>query len=81
MKLYLISQDVNVGCDTYNSAVVCATDEDTARRMDPETWRKCNFKKRYYSWCPTPESVTVQYIGDAAPGIALGVICASFNAG
>lgn len=33
MKLYLISQDVNNGYDTYDSAVVCAANEAEARAL------------------------------------------------
>jgi len=32
MKLFLISQDENDGYDTYDSAVVCAKDEEAAKR-------------------------------------------------
>lgn len=33
MKLYLISQNVNNGYDTYDSAVVCAETEEEARMI------------------------------------------------
>jgi len=35
MNLYLISQDVNDGYDTYDSAVVCSESESDARMMHP----------------------------------------------
>ena len=35
MKLYLISQDVNDGYDTYDSAVVAAESEEDARSIHP----------------------------------------------
>lgn len=35
MNLYYVSQSKNSDCDTYDSMVVCAPDEDTARRMHP----------------------------------------------
>ena len=35
MKLWLISQDVNSGYDTYDSAVVAADTSDDARRVSP----------------------------------------------
>ena len=41
MKLWKISQTVNTGYDTYDSAVVAAEDEATARRMSPSS---------YYQW-------------------------------
>lgn len=34
-KLFLISQTKNTRYDTYNAAVVCAPDEDTARHINP----------------------------------------------
>lgn len=35
MNLYLISQDINVAYDTYDSAVVAAESEQDARTMHP----------------------------------------------
>ncbi len=40
MKLYLISQDVNGGYDTFDSAVVCANSEEEAKRIHPFSSRK-----------------------------------------
>lgn len=83
MNLYLISQNRNNGYDTYDSAVVAAPDESTARNMDPHTstqrteedWCSNNL------WAPSIEFVSVKYLGQADHGIEQGVICASFNAG
>lgn len=85
MKLYRISQTENVDYDTYDSAVVAAPDEHTARIMNPATgeekteWLREN--NPFEEWCYSPDQVTVEYIGEAAEGIKQGVICASFNAG
>jgi inorganic pyrophosphatase/exopolyphosphatase len=38
MNIYLISQTENEDYDTYNSAVVYAPDEDTARNLHPSGW-------------------------------------------
>ena len=82
MKLFLISQTQNMDWDTYDSAVVAAPDEATARQMNPyngeliEVW-----DEPYRTWCSGPEHVMVQYIGEAAPDIGQYVVCASFNAG
>lgn len=35
MNLYYVSQSKNSDCNTYDSMVVCAPDEDTARRIHP----------------------------------------------
>lgn len=94
LKLYLISQTQADGYDTYDSAVVCAESEDQARNVDPsepyiggggavmtrKLW-KDRYGDEYALWCSGPEHVTVKYIGEAAPGLEIGVICASFNAG
>lgn len=77
MKLYLISQTENNRSDTYDSAVVCAADEDAARNIQPgDDWGA-----KYLTWCSGPEKVAVRYIGEAAPDLSPGVVLASFNAG
>jgi hypothetical protein len=93
MKLYLISQDENADYDAFDSAVVCAPDEETARRMDPNglSWatadqpngRPCDFSRLLVlsAWCSTPDAVKVRYLGEGAEDMTLGVVCASFNAG
>ena len=86
MKLFLISQNENSHFDTYDSAVVCAPDEETARRMDPDRSRDgapydFGIHPALSSWCSSIDHVKAQLIGDAAPGVPLGVVCASFNAG
>ena len=84
LKLFLISQDENDDYDTYDSAVVCAPDEEVARLMAPggKNGEPEDFEGRpYSSWCSSADKVKVQLIGDAAPDVAVGVVCASFNAG
>lgn len=72
MKLFLISQDCNTGYDTYDSAVVAAKDEESARNVSVSS---------YDAWA-SPEHVDVEYVGTAKPGTKAGAaICASFNAG
>jgi hypothetical protein len=78
MKLWLISQDVNRGYDTYDSAVVAAMTEREALQTHPSggewnNWGDC--------WANNPEQVTASFVGDAAPGTLAGVVLASFNAG
>lgn len=87
MILYLISQGENNGYDTYDSAVVAAPDEETARNMDPSRngahmdWDSPN-ASMWAGWCASPSDVTVEYIGHASPRYNKPtVICASFNAG
>lgn len=82
MKLFRISQEENSDYDTYDSAVVAAPNEQTARRMNPSNGKEmgewngcCN------SWCSSADKVIVKYLGEATEGIEQGVICSSFNAG
>ena len=80
MKLFLISQNQNRGYDTYDSAVVAAPDEETARNMNPENGKPMEkWDKDYSTWCSGPEHVKVIYLGEAVDS-EQGVECASFNA-
>jgi len=84
MNLYLISQDENTGYDTYDSAVVCAPDEETARGMDPQTGEPVIFdpdKRMMWDWCSSPDKVKVKLIGLAMWDLPQGVVCSSYNAG
>ena len=76
MKLFLLSQSESNGYDTYDGVVVCAPNEDAARRISP-----CYNGEFGPEWCSSPDKVTVQLIGDAEPGLPAGVVCSSFYAG
>lgn len=84
MRKYLwkITQDERTGYDTYDSAVVCATSVEEARRIHPDTvvgWK--GYKDGLDSWA-TPDKVTAKKVGVADKSIPLNtVVCASFNAG
>lgn len=84
MELFKISQVKNNGCDTYDSAVVAAPDEDTAKMLDPytgEIMTNEDWNDPYTCWVSSPDFVIVEHLGKAAKNIKQGVICASFNAG
>ena len=86
MKLFLISQEQNSGYNTYDSAVVAAPDEDTASKINPGSSMHgqpalMDWSAFIDDWCDREDQVVVKYLGKAAPGITLGCICASFNAG
>jgi len=81
MKLFLISQTQNQEWDTYLAAVVAAPDEGTARNMDPENGQPVQWGRRQHEWCQEPQQVIVRYLGEAAPDIQAGVVCASYKAG
>jgi hypothetical protein len=83
MKLWLITQSTNRGYDTYDSAVVAAEDEESARKTYPggdteESWPD---KIESGSGWTLPVNVTATYIGEAEEGTEAKVICASYNAG
>jgi len=80
MNLYLISQNVNRGWDTYDSAVVAAESEEAARSIHPGKANWDGKSEMYGTWC-AKEDVYARLIGKAARGIQPGVVCASFNAG
>ena len=79
MNLYLISQDENNDYDTYDSVIVAAESEKTARLINPDNlWE---WRDPYSSWCSSPDKVHVKWIGVALDGTEEGIILASFNAG
>lgn len=86
MKLWLISQTVNGGYGTYDSAVVAAETEDAARLTHPDAdpdddaapW---DGNDDFYANWADAKYVCVEYLGEAREGHPAGVVCASFNAG
>jgi hypothetical protein len=83
-KLWLLTQNVNTGYDTYDSAIVCADDEESAKQITPDhKWygdKEGGY--RYTAWAYKPEEVKAQYIGEADPAVEVGeVVLSSFNAG
>ena len=77
MNLYLLTQDVNVWYDTFDSAIVAAKDEASARTITPSESSKFGGD----DWARSPEQVKVKLIGKAVKGTLEGVVLASFNAG
>jgi len=50
MKIFLISQSENSGYDTYDSAVVCAENEEAAKRITPSGTYAYNEKLKIFHW-------------------------------
>ena len=87
MNLYLLTQDIVRGYDTYDSMVVVAHNEEAARMISP-----CRYENDIHpSWPKTEDrdKIIVEYLGkaemidqdeidDCETGL---VIIASFNAG
>ena len=76
MNLYLISQTANNDWDTYDSAVVAAPDENTAKHMLPGN---ISSDAAVASVWTSPENVKVKYLGTTE--LPQSVICESFRAG
>jgi hypothetical protein len=79
MNIYLISQDKNTRYGSYDSAVVNAKDEHSARLTHPDHERTDWNGDDWADWTNS-ENVKVNLIGVNNLDIAC-VICASFNAG
>lgn len=78
MKLYLISQNINNGSDTYDSAVVIAENEDKAR----EIMRFDDENSDFGSWVKKSQKslISVKYLGESCEQEAC-VVLSSFSAG
>ena len=69
MNLYLISQDSNIGYDTFDSAVVVAETEDQARRVSPSNFYEWSDEHnswmfRYNDGTRTPEKHSHDWVSD-----------------
>lgn len=84
--LYLLSQDINRGYDTYDSCIVCAESEEKVRLIHPnrnkgDNWHESLHSYTYNDWV-LPSEVKVTLIGIANETIELNsVVFASFHAG
>jgi len=81
MFLYRISQFVNNDYGTYDSAVVCAENEDEARMIHPNGCEDWDGEDEDFSSWRAAKDVRVEIIGTAANNLPKGVIVASHNAG
>ena len=79
LYLWLISQDVERGYDTYDSAVVAAYTEAEARATHP-SGDNSRFGEHFPTWAPQ-DFVQVTRIGRADPTISPGVVCAADGSG
>ena len=83
MKLYLLSQNIVTGYDTYDCCVVSAESRDDAITIHPSgykngAWPKYECGSGWVNFSDI-ESISVEYLGETEK--PRGVICASFNAG
>jgi hypothetical protein len=82
MNIYLIERTDCCDYDEFDSAVVCAEDEESARDRHPNgsqvDWAAL---PKWGTWVTSRDMVTVRLVGVAAPFSVAGVILSSFNAG
>lgn len=74
MNIYLLTQDVNVDWDTYDSAIVCAESEAEAVKFHPDGTFFDSMWLATYDWVKMPSDVKCQKIGVADESIEKGVI-------
>jgi len=81
VKLYKISRKKqDTSWDEYDSAIVCANDEQDAAHIHPNGKDWVEDEDPYSSWTPI-KNVLVELVGEAKEGTKRGVILSSFNAG
>lgn len=87
MNIYLISQELNDNYDTYDSLVVIAENEESARLTHPYSggidWKDEDFNRHKDVWVSFDQinQIKVELIGKAEKSQQKGVVLASFNAG
>jgi hypothetical protein len=92
--LWLLTQSEETGYDTYDSCVVAAVDEESAKRVHPSPFRDDRFSEELETWVDghgepgndgtwahRPDQVKALRIGVTATAKPGTVVCASFNAG
>lgn len=93
MRMYLLTQNVNTGWDTFHGAVVIAESKEQAQQVCPAHWadsslysnmtehEKETYTGKYGCWAH-PSKVKVEYLGIYhGPLTEPGVILADFKAG
>ena len=81
MNLYLLTQDVNMDWDTYDSVIVCAESEEEAVKIHPDGDIFVNVRRWCSGWVIDPSLVKCRKIGVADVSIEKGFVLASFIAG
>ena len=79
-KLYRIWQNTVEGYDTYDSAIVCADNEEDARGIKIGERPSESDRAECAEWAEI-KHVQVEYLGEAREGLEKGKVLASFNAG
>ena len=61
MKIYKISQNVNNNYDTYDSAIVCAENEEEAKTISPDNFYPYDEKTKTFHWWTNQGTKNEQY--------------------
>lgn len=82
MNLYLLTQNINTGYDTYDSCIVAAECKHDARRIDPnrdeDYWKK--YPDRMEMWVPYTQIEEIQVKKIGTTDLPVGLVLASFHA-
>lgn len=82
MKLFLLTQRSVTGWDTYDSAVVAADCEETAKTIHPSGCGRITTRNRFNNtWPNNPDVINAKYIGETNVYSDSCVVLSSFNAG
>jgi hypothetical protein len=83
LNLYRLTQDLYAGYDTYDSCIVAAVNEGSAKEMHPSGGALYEKVSQYADWPSASEIdyIDAELVGIALPGSMSYVICSSFNAG
>jgi hypothetical protein len=82
LKLYLLTQNETTGYDTYSACVVCAENEEDAKKIhprfygDPSVW-----DTEYPEWATTPKNVNSQLLGVADEETGKGIVLSRYHSG
>ena len=80
LKIFKISQTENAGYDTYDSAVVCAENEEKAKRIHPENGYFSDIfynekEKRFFKNCPVSFEQERKGPGNRRIGKGISLLC------
>jgi hypothetical protein len=75
MNIYKLTRNDDWGYDDYDSLIVIAENEESAKLIPPITEYKTT------AWPNSPNLIDAELIGTAKEGSVAGCVLASFNAG
>lgn len=76
MKLFKLTQEVNLGYDKYLGFVVCAENEEKARLV-----KELDTPKYKGEWVSNEDDIIVEYLGESKDGMGECILLENYNAG